>query len=376
MRLFFVYLLTGLLLGACGNQPAPEKAADTPADPSVHHTVILSAGQLKIGGIEMGAVTERPLSGLLQVNGTVEVPPQHVVSVTMPMGGYVQQMKLLPGSQVSKGQLLATLEDPQYVQLQQDYLVAVSRQGFLKTDFDRQTTLNASRANSEKVLQQVSSEYESQQVMVKALSEKLKLIGIDPAGLNERTISRRIPLRAPISGYVTKVNVNNGRYVSPTDILFELVNPQDLHLSLTVFEQDLQKLAIGQRVTGTTNDPADGAFSARVELINRAVGVDRAAEVHCHFLQKSSKLVPGMFMSARVEVKQARVPAVPDEALVKWENNQYVFVVDGPGHFTMTRVKVGGSDEGYTELQTPVEKQIVTRNAYSLLMKLKNAGEE
>lgn len=365
-----------LLAGCKENKPEDQQSAVKTGVPAAA-TVQLTEEQVKNGGIVVQAVEKKDMQTLLKVNGTVDVAPQNVVSISMPLGGYLKSMKLLPGMQIRKGQVLAVLEDPQYIQLQQDFLVARSRLGFLEADFGRQKELNESKVNSDKTFQQVRSDYESQKVIVRSLAEKLQLIGLAPAKLNENNISRSINIHAPISGYIAKVNVNTGKYVSPTDILFELIDPADLHLSLTVFEKDMMHLAPGQKVSCYTAARPKDKYAAKVHLITRNIDEDRAGEVHCHFDQYNRQLLPGMFMNAEIELTNANVTAVPDDAVVKWENKHYIFTAEAGNTYTMIPVETGAASGGFTEIRSPLPgKQVVIKNAYTLLMKLKNSSEE
>ncbi|MBV8252647.1 MAG: efflux RND transporter periplasmic adaptor subunit [Chitinophaga sp.] len=364
---------------ACNSKPQEAKAPATvaAATDTVTNTVELTPAQLKNGDIQTGTVTEKTMHSLLRVNGVVDVPPQNVVSVSMPLGGYLKTMKLLPGMPITKGQVLATLEDPQYIQLQQDYLMAKSKLRYLEADYLRQKELNESKANSDKVYQQAKSEYEGQRVTASALREKLQLININPDKLSDANITKSASIYSPISGFITKVNVNTGRYVSPTEVLFELINPADLHLSLTVFQKDLQYLSEDQQIVCyAVNNPSE-KYTASIHLITRNVDESRSSEVHCHFDKYDKKLVPGMFMNAEIELNNVHTPAVPEGAVVKWQNKNYVFLVDDKHKFTMTPVEIGTTYDGYTEIKTDLSgKTLVTKNAYTLLMQLKNSGEE
>lgn len=378
---FVTYSIFIFLLACKGNKTAEKNSPAGPAAaasaPAAENIVQLSPEQVKNAGITISPAETRDMHTSLKVNGVIDVPPQNVVSVSIPLGGYLKSMKLLPGMQVGKGQVLAVLEDPQYIQLQQDYLVAKSRLAFLEADFARQKELNESKANSDKVFQQVKSDYQSQKVMVRSFAEKLHLINIDPDKLTENNISRSINIYSPLSGFVTKVNVNTGKYVNPTDVLFELINPAHIHLSLTVFEKDVLNLAPGQKVVCYPNTNAADKHTAKIHLITRNIDEKRSSEVHCHFDKYDSRLLPGMFMNAEIELNNARVTAVPDDAVVRWENKDYIFLAEGGDKFVMTPVETGSNNNGYTEIKTDIPgKNVVTKNAYSLLMKMKNTGEE
>ncbi len=375
-------IITGLffisLLSHCKDAPAPTVASSSTDSLKVQDDmVMLTPVQASNAGIVTGKVATRSMHTTLQVNGVVDVPPQNIVSISVPLGGYVKRTTLLPGAKINKGAILATLEDQQYIQLQQDYLTAKSRLTFAQADFTRQEGLNATKAVSDKVYQQSRSEFESQQILLRSLGEKLRLIGINPEALNEHTISRSIHLYAPISGYVSKVNVNTGKYVSPTDVLFELINPDDLHLSLTVFENDATNLAIGQQLTCYTNSNPEKKYAATVSLITPSIDEERAAEVHCHLEHGVKGLMPGMFMNAVIEANNAKVTAVPEEAIVKWNSRYYLFSEQGSNQYKLLPVETGVSTDGFTEIKSALpDGNIVIKNAYTLLMKMKNSGEE
>jgi cobalt-zinc-cadmium efflux system membrane fusion protein len=366
-----------LLFGCKDSKTEPAATAMVKAETTTVDWVELTPEQIKNAGIVTGTPETRAIHSSLKVNGAIDVPPQNIVSVSAPLGGYLKNMNLLPGMPVRKGSLLGRLEDQQYIQLQQDYLISKSKLEFLEADYTRQKGLNESQSISNKVLQQVKSEYESQRVLQRALQEKLKLIGINSATLTYNNISRQVNIYSPINGYVNKVNVNIGKYVSPTDVLFELVNPANIHLSLTVFEKDVANLSIGQRVVCYANNNPEKKHIAKVEFINRNINDDRASEVHCDFERYDKNLLPGMFMNAEIELTNIQATAVPDEAVVRWQNKFYVFVEEEKNKFAMFAVEPGVTDNGYTTTKTDISgKSIVIKNAYALLMKIKNSSEE
>ncbi len=379
MKKIFLFLFSlATFLFSCKDKPKETTANKKEEETTV---VTLTPQQLEKAALQVSVVEIKSINSRLQVNGMVDVPPQSMVSVSFPLGGYLKSTKLLPGLEVNKGEVLAVLEDPQFIQLQQDYLMAKSKLAYAEADYNRQKELSTSQAVSEKNLQMAKTEYESQKILVKALEQKLALININPAKLSENNITRSINVYSPIHGFVSKVNVNIGKYVSPTDVLFELVDPSDIHLNLTVFEKDAALLGIEQKVIAYSNNKPDEKHLAHIFLISRNVNEDRAVSVHCHFEDYDKKLLPGMYMNAIIEVKNKEAKAVPDDAIVRWQSKFYVFVAKGNNQFEMTEVLPGGSADGYTAITLPGNKsidglQIVTKNAYTLLMKLKNSAEE
>ncbi len=376
MKTIHTFGLLFFLLQACGSQEGansnPEEQKQTLQTNEVH----LNEKQIQNAGIESGIIENRDMHISLQVNGTIDVHPGNQVSISAPLGGYLRKTTLIPGTKVGKGTVLATLEDQQYIQLQQDYLTAKNKLEYLEADYKRQKGLNETKVASDKTLQQVQSEYNNQRILVRSLAEQLRLIGLVPEKLNENSISRSISIHSPIAGYVTKVNANIGKYINPSDVIFELINPTDVCVNLTVFENDASRLKIGQVVKFTTNNDPGKEFLARVELISPNIDTDRSTQVHAKLIRSSSELLPGTFVNAEIELNNAKVRCVPDEALVKWEGKEYIFVEENKGFYRMTPVQTGSSNEGFTELKSQLpSKNIVIKGAYTLLMKLKNNEE-
>jgi cobalt-zinc-cadmium efflux system membrane fusion protein len=343
-------------------------------------TVTLTPAQAKNANLSFSKIEKKPISRTLQVSGKIDVPPQNMVSVSVPLGGYLRSSQLLPGMHVRKGEVIAVMEDQQYIQLQQDYLIGQAKLKYTEKEFERQRELNLSKASSDKVFQQAEAEYTTQKVTVKSLSEKLKLIGIDPARLTESTISKSINLLSPIDGFVTHVNVNIGKYAQPSEVLFELVNPTDIHLALTIFEKDLDDIFIGQKLLAFNNRNPEKKHACDIILIGKNLTADRNAEVHCHFQKYDETLIPGMFMNAEIEIQNQISEVLPDESIVLFEGKNYVFVQQSNNVFSMVEVQIGVSQGGYTEIlngnSSINNKSIAVKGAYTLLMQLKNTEEE
>ncbi|SFC05256.1 membrane fusion protein, cobalt-zinc-cadmium efflux system [Flexibacter flexilis DSM 6793] len=378
-NLIFVYISALFLLGSCGKKA--ENTAQETEKETIETEVTLTDAQIKTSGIQLGEITPKSISSTLKVNGVIDVPPQNLVSISAPLGGYLKSTKLLPGMHVSKNEVIAIMEDQQYIQLQQDFLTAKNMLGLLEKDLQRQKELNASNAASDKVYQQALADFQSEKIKLKALKEKLLIIGINPEKLTADNISKSVNIKSPIEGYVSVVNVNIGKYVAPTEVLFELINPTDIHLNLSVFEQDLSKIKLGQKLYAYTNADPTNKHLCEIILIGKNLSASRNVEVHCHFEQYDHTLIPGMFMNAEIETRNAAVSALPEEAIVHYENKDYVFVAENAHKFQMVEVKTGGEEEGFVEIKNakdlPSEKQkIVYKGAYSLLMKLKNVAEE
>ncbi|RXK86827.1 efflux RND transporter periplasmic adaptor subunit [Filimonas effusa] len=380
MKQYIAGLLGLIMLTACGGgkKEAEKETAKAGSTEDVT-SVSFTPQQLKSVGIETGKPLMEKISGLLRVQGKIDVPPQSTVSLSFPLGGYLKSTTLLPGMPVKKGQVLAEMEDMQFIQLQQDYLTAKELYELAVLEHSRQKDLNASKASSDKVLQQAKAEMEKQRILMNALGMKLEMIGIDAHKLDAGSLTRTVHIKSPINGFVSKVNVNVGKYTAPTDMLFELVDPGDIHLSLNVFEKDLNSLSVGQKVTAYTNANPDKKYMAEIILISKSLNADRAAEIHCHFENYHATLVPGMFMNGEIAVDNKEALTVPEEAVVRWENKFYVFVDAGNNNFRMTEIVPGISSKGRQQIEAngiTAQTSLVTKNAYAVLMKIKNTGEE
>lgn len=377
MKSTYLFLLVSLLWMGCS--PKEKKTETNDLKTNNEQLVELNEAQLKSANIKLGTLEEKTIASIIKVNGKIDVPPQNMVSVSMPLGGYLKSTKLLPGMHINKGEVIATMEDQQYIQLQQEYLTAKSKLTFIEAEFERQKELNQSKAASDKVLQQIQMEFTNQKVALKSLAEKLKLININPNSVTENNISKSVNIYSPINGFVSKVNVNIGKYVNPADVLFELVNPSDIHLNLMVFEKDLDELSIGQKLVAFTNNNPNLKHPCEIILISKDLSNERYAEVHCHFEDYDKTLIPGMYMNAEIETKSNKALTLPEDAIVNFEGKHYIFISLSKGKFEMIEVTLGLKENGFIEIKNSSaieQKKVVISGAYTLLMSLKNKAEE
>lgn len=397
-----ITFLLSVWMFSCDNNTSEETAEEHHEDEA--NVAELTAEQIRIAGIELGSIEEKQISGTIKVNGVLDVPPQQLVSISAPLGGFLKTTSLLEGSKVKKGQVIAVIENLDFIQIQQDYLEAKGNFEFAKADYERQQNLASENVNSEKTLQQSRTNFTSWQARYSGLREKLKVLNINASLVEDGNLRSTINLYSPINGYVTQVNANIGKFVNPTDVLFEIVDTEHLHAELIVFEKDVPKLKIGQKVHFTlANENKDRL--ATVFLIGREISKDRTIQIHCHIDKKDKELLPGMYLNAVVEAGGALVPALPDEAIVDYQGRKYIFglsedaehteesapheITEGGDehedtdirHFQMVEVEVGNSEFGFTEIVSSdieelKEKQIVVKGAYAVLSTMKNSEEE
>ena len=386
-------ILSTLLMVACGNKDSKkvegsEKSLMKEEQPVATGTkqITFTKDQYNLAGIETGTIEMRNLSNIIKLNGVIDVEPKSMASVSAPLGGYLKTAGRLPGEAIKKGQILATIENPEFIQIQQGYLESLSRLQFLEEEFNRQKKLREEDINSAKTFQQVSSDYKITQGRVKAYEQQLALAGISRSSVQNGNITRTANLYAPISGFIKASNVNIGDYVSPQDVLFEIVDLNDIHLALNAFEKDLGKLEIGQTVKFSLSDDNTFNRTAKVFLIGKATGSDRITPVHCHINKENEKgLLPGMYVKAWVESGTNKQNAIPSEAIVQYEGKDFVVLQteekeDGYT-FKLEQVKKGIEQEGYTAITFAEGAAVqnfkpVVKNAYSILSALKNSEEE
>ena len=276
-----IVILAALLTFSSCNGNKKSAVAEEETEVIPEDIVELRDDQIKLANIETGAIELRSMSGTLKVNGTVSVAPQNLATVSMPMGGFVKSTNLMLGNAVRKGQTLAVIENQEFIDIQQNYLEAKNRSELAKAEYERQKELFKSDVSSQKNMQQVTSDYNSLKVQVKALEQKLSLVGINPFKLNEDNMSRSVALVSPISGYVKAVNVSIGKSVSASDVLFEIVNSDKLFLELTLFEKDADKVSNGEKIRFFINNETE-QHEALIYQTGKSINNDKTYKVYAN----------------------------------------------------------------------------------------------
>ncbi len=381
--IMFLLLMFSFTLPSC-NKTEETQDEERKTTEQANNKVELTAEQFANAGIELGELSQINISKVLKVNGMIDVPPQNLVSISVPMGGFVKNTEVLQGLKVKKGQVLAVIENPDFIQLQQDYLDTQSKLEYAEAEYQRQAEMQREKVTSDRLVQQSTAEYKSLQVKLKALEQRLKLVGLDIERVRQGEITNQVAVTAPISGYVVTVNVNIGKYVSPAEVLFEIVNNEHLHAELNVFEKDVLDLKVGQKVLimlGNETHEHEG----EIFLINHKINPDRTVNVHVHFDDKGEDMMPKTFLKGIIEIGKQKVWALPEQAFVLSESKNYIFVYLGKNAgketFEMVEVNKGAGEKGFAEIILPEQidlkgKKIAIKGSFHLLAKLKNIGED
>lgn len=377
-----ILIAANVLFGmACGNKNQPE-VTEASIDSTAKETIVLASTQFNNAGIVLAKPVSQNINQKIKANGKLDVPPQNLVSISAPYGGFLKSTSLLQGMHVHKGEVIAQMEHPDYIQLQQDYLENKSTLTYLKNELDRQQELAKEEVNSKKTLQKAKTDFEVMQARVNGLRAKLELINIDVAKLEKGAMQKVVALTSPINGYVTKVNVNIGAFVTANTILFEIVDTEHLHAEISVFEKDIHHIKIGQKVAFTLANETQERF-AKVHLIGREISEDRTVRVHCHLSKEDKDLLPGMYLTAYIDVKTSTNNTLPSNAFVDFEGKSYVFLLSKKlnDSYTFTRIEVEklGEENGFTAFTSTQDlsnKNIVTEGAYKLLSAMQGGEEE
>ena len=382
-KVSLIFLALAMLPLSCKEN----KADETSTEVLPENIVEMREDQIKLAGVETGSMEMKSLGTILKVNGVVSVAPQNFATVCMPYGGFVKNTMLLPGNQVVKGQVLAVIDNQDFVDVQQSYLEARNKLAFSEADLKRHTDLYKDDVYSEQNVQQVTVEYKNLKAMVRSLEQKLMIIGIDPAKLTEDNISSTVNLVSPIRGFLKSVNINIGKYVNPSEVMFEIVNNDNLFLELSLFEKDADKAVKGQKVKFYINNETE-EHEAVITQTGKSVGEDKLFTVYASISSSCKNMLPGMYVNALISESDNKVNAVPSEAVVSFSDKDYIFVFEKDKEeegkafteYRMVEVKKGVSSQGFTEVILPegIDKgslKIVTKGAYNILSAMKNAGE-
>ena len=372
MKRLYTLLITLIFL-ACGKQEKQEQVETENTLGS--NQVTVSITQFETEKMDLGTLLEQEFNESIKATGFIDVPPQNKSSVSTFMEGYVKRTPLLVGDKVNKGQLVVTLENTEYVELQQQYLEVAEQLNYLKSEYTRQQTLFNEKITSEKNFLKAESTYKSALAHYNGLGQKLKMMSLNPTSVEQGKISSSINLYAPISGYVTKVNVSNGTFVSPSNEIIEIVNTNHIHLELSVFEKDILKIKKGQKINFKIPEASDKFFKADVHLVGTSVDeANRTIKVHGHIDDDENNFIIGMFVDADILTKSKKGQALPKEAVSEIEGEYFALVLNGKTDesytFNKIKLEVGKQSEDYVEVLNIDDftgKQIIIKGGFMLL---------
>lgn len=372
----FLILLT-VCMSACGGQEEQtEEAVEIQTEAS--NEVVLTQRQFETSAMELGKLQPHAFGSSIKINGVIDVPPEGRAEISNYYGGYVRNLSLLTGQAVKKGELLFSLENPEYVQMQQDFLETKSQLAYLESDFQRQQTLSEENIASRKNFLKAQADYHTALAKVEGLRKKLALLNIKADAVTPENLSSHVSIYAPFSGYVTEVNTVNGAFLSPADIAVKLINTDHIHLDLHVFEKNISMLKEGQPIRFRLPDDRGASFEAEVFMIGRAIENDtRMVNVHAHLKDEKQNAIftPGMYVEAEIYSNRDSSMALPAEAVIEVDGVHFVLIkkeeAEGKMVFEKTEVTPGASTEGMTEIVNaedfPPSSVFLVKGAFNLI---------
>jgi cobalt-zinc-cadmium efflux system membrane fusion protein len=327
--------------------------------------------------MEIGQLTEKPFAETVQTSGMIDVPPQSRAVISAFAGGYIKNTPLLVGNKVSKGQRLVTLENPEFITMQQNYLETAEQLSYLKSEYERQKIMFDEKITSQKSYLKAESEYRSNLARYNSLKKNLEMLNINPASVKAGNIVSAVNIYSPIDGNVTRVFVNTGTYVSPADKIMEIMNTDHIHLELKVFEKDLLQLKKEQEILFTVPEASKEVFKGEVHLVGTSIDPNtRIAMVHGHIDEKDEQnFTAGMFVEAQIVTGTSNQWALPENAVVEMEGKNYVLLIKNESaeefEILPVEVKIGSTYNGFTAIgkseEFKPETKFLTKGAFVLL---------
>ena len=364
-----------LLITSCGanlSQADEEQGTENLVDARI----FVSKAQFEKGKMMLGSIEEKIFSSTVKCTGIIDVPPENKAIVNATMGGYIKKSPLLIGDVVRKGQELITLENAEFVTLQQNCLEITEQLTYLKSEFERQQTMWKEKISSQKKYLQAESTYKSAVATQKSLEKKLAMLNISLIDVKAGRFTSLVTLYSPISGSVTKVNVNRGSYVSPATAILEIVDNNHIHLELSVFEKDVLQVKRGQSIRFRIPESSKKNYKAEVHLMGTAIEENRTIQVHGHINDESEEnFLTGMFVDADIITASTSAKAVPQTAIVEREGKKMIVLMDEKTetgyYFKPVEIEIGASYNGNVALKTiNVEmdsKPILLKGVFSVI---------
>lgn len=383
-------------------EPAHEEEEEHAGEEGV---VELNAVQIANADLEFGTMDTVNISAFIKANGTLDLPPQNIAAVSAPMDGFVRQANYLVGDYVKKGTVLAVLEHMDYIKLQEEYLSVINNLDYLKSEYQRQKQLDSAQVTAKKQFQAASAAYEGAMARKKALEKQLQYMGLSPKRVATGDISSTINIRAPLSGHITALNVHNGAFAEQQQELYELVDTDHMHLELTVFEQDIPKVKVGQPLSFIVPAMGEKLYKGEVFLVGKSFDQQsKTVKVHGHIREENHDFIRGYYAEAKIYTEDKQIVALPEEAIVEDEGKSYIFILTEDSHeegeeahkdehdhakeghneheeevhgtsFKRVQVVTGEKDQGFVQIVEVPEladnTKIVTRGAYYLLSEMK-----
>lgn len=415
-NMLFLLLPFVLFISSCSNKEEKktndanttstpkEKGEETHEEEAAPTIASLTQEQIKAVNITYGSIEMKELTATIKANGSLSVPNNNKANVTSLYGGVIKTLGVEIGSNVRKGQEIASIANPQFISLQEEYLSTNSKIVFAEQEVQRQKELNDGNAGARKNLQNSTAELNALNIRKASLFQQLQLMGINPDKVNNSSLQSALIVRSPLSGTISNVFAKIGSYVDVSSPVAEVVDNGSLHLDLNVFEKDLPLLKVGQIIHFTLTNNPTGEYDAIVYSIGSAFeNNSKTIPVHCKVKGNKTGLIDGMNITGIVSLNNVLTPAVPNDAIVNADGKDYIFIItnkkpeehheegeedkeegkhkeDAGNNTNFEKIEVvkGVSNMGYTAITPintiPKNSKIVIKGAFFINAKLSNTG--
>lgn len=340
---------------SCGDKAAEKAQAEMQKETTTDNRIFVSKVQFENSKMSIGSIEEKPFSVTIKTNGMIDVPPENRAVVNAMMGGYIKTTPLLIGDKVRKGQALVSIENPEFITIQQEYMEVNGQLVYLESEFERQKVMMAEKISSKKSFLQAESAYKTAKAKQNGLGKQLSMLNISPSEVEKGNISSVVTIYAPITGSITKVNVTRGTYVSPATPILEIIDNDHIHLELAVFEKDIMKLQEEQQINFKIPESSLETYEAEVHLIGTVIDENRTIKVHGHLEDESgANFLTGMFVEAEIVTESATTKALPERALAQVDDENFVLLLDEKTaegyYFEQIEIHLGRSNNSYAEI--------------------------
>lgn len=346
-------------------------------------SIHLTAEQIATIGLELGSFSTLKVNDFIKSTGSIGLPPNGYSSVSVKAEGIIEgTKKYVEGDYIKKGEVIAYVANTNFVVKQQEYLEAKAGLKLKELDLERQQSLVNANAGVSKSLQNSQAEVDMLKARTSALSKQLQYLGISVDKLSPSSLSERIPIVAPMSGYISSINMHNGIYAVPSSAIMQIISSDHLHLELDIFEKDITSVKVGQKISYTVPALGNTIYSGEVSVIGKEFDIaTKTVRVHGHLEGQKPTFLKDLFINAKIWLTDTKSNAVPEGAIIKDGNETFIYAAkkeEKETEFTKIRVIASATNNGFTAVKLletiPEGMQIVTKGAYYVNAQSK-AGE-
>ena len=300
MKIYPTLLMAALLLASCSGKE--QKVSETAEGQQTASADTTSASTAQQDSVTVDAVSSATnVANSPTFNGVLIASPTQMATVSSTMGGRIHKLYVMPGKAVSRGQVIALLDDPGFIELQQSYLEASAQLEYLEQEYNRQRSLGSKEAASQKRVQQSKAEYLAMKSKASATGAQLRALGINPLAVKSGGIKTYLPVTSPIGGFVTNLTVNLGKYVEAGSAICDVINKSQPLIQLTVYEKDRHLIEAGTELSFRVNGMGKSTFSATVISVDQTVDkTDYSIKAYAKVKDHNAMFRPGMYVRARM----------------------------------------------------------------------------